>query len=279
MTYDLFGQPPGTSFFTGGDSVGVLEGVVPTDSLFLTPPPGLSNIPFKLLLSTITVTDEAGLSVSVNHEIRITLRQFPAEIGGDLTATLFEGEDSVAEGFLTISDRNDTEDRFQSIAAGDTPLPFSIFELSETGRWTYRFRDDLSDEAQATLRGATEGEVIEIQPLEVLSVDGTGKLMTLNIFGSNDTPELVSFVPDQMLTTDDEDDPTATLLLDPTQFFFDADFSRAANLEFTLNGTAFNGQREFAVGEHVLTLRATDPLDEFVEDTFTLTVEQGGDPI
>lgn len=133
------------------------------------------------------MTDEVGASVSVDHEIRVTLRQFPAEIGGDLTATLIAGEE-VDEGFLTISDQNDGDDQFELLIVGSPPLIYSVYELPETGRWTYRLRDDLSEESEQTLIGATEDEAVEIERIQVQSVDGTSTTMTLRIEGANDAP-------------------------------------------------------------------------------------------
>ena len=149
----------------------------------------------------ITVTDQSGGTDTQNLVITVHGTADNAQIAGTDTGITTEETQLQASGTLTISDKDDGQDHFQS---GDIVAAHGTLHLNSDGSWTYDL-DNTNPGVQALGTSASTTNALT-DAIEVHSADGTKHTITITVNGTNDNPVLNTITA----ATATEGDATAT---------------------------------------------------------------------
>lgn len=130
------------------------------------------------IVETFVVTSLDG-TAEKTVSITLTGVNDAATIEGGTTGAVAEDGQLTASGTLTVSDLDDDESGFQSVAAQDLAGLYGSFSFdSDTGAWSYTL-DNTKAQALTSSQGATE-------TLTVHSIDGTAQTLTVTITGADE---------------------------------------------------------------------------------------------
>ncbi|MDR6759820.1 VCBS repeat-containing protein, partial [Mycoplana sp. BE70] len=211
--------------------------------------------------------------------VTVTGTNDAAVITGALTGSVTEDTAATTGGTLTVTDADTGETGFQAADASALVGTYGSFTFNEaTGAWTYT----LDARAQAL----TDGETVD-ETLEVASIDGTTKTITVTVTGSNDAPTVATPITDR---TTNEDVPFSFAV--PANTFADVDGDELTLSASLANGDplpgwlrfdpatgTFSGTAENAdVGPITVKVTANDGNGGTVTAEFTLTVVNNDAP-
>jgi len=148
-----------------------------------------------------TFTGGTKLTVQMMEQLAISVQEIPggpyvpvdylaALITGSATGTVVEAGGvangtpgtPTANGDLYADDLNGTDDVFQAVAAGaDTSNHYGTYGVTAAGVWTYTL-----DNTNAAVQALNVGSPALSDSFTVYSEDGTAKVVTVTINGSND---------------------------------------------------------------------------------------------
>jgi len=128
---------------------------------------------------TFTVTSADGTEQQITVDLSGT--NDAAVFTGTATGAVTEDSDSSASGTLTVSDVDSGEASFSAATQDGT---YGSLAIDESGQWTYNLNND-ADNVQALGAGDTVSD-----SFTVTSADGTEQRITVNLSGTNDTPEV-----------------------------------------------------------------------------------------
>jgi VCBS repeat-containing protein len=142
------------------------------------------------LSDTFTVLSQDGTPQVVT--IAITGSNDAAVITGTSSGAVVEAGGTPgtpsATGDLLASDVDNATDAFQPVAAGAaTANSYGTYGVTAAGVWTYTL-----DNANATVQALNTGSPALSDSFTVLSADGTPRVVTITISGSNDGPVAVT---------------------------------------------------------------------------------------
>ena len=135
------------------------------------------------LTETISVKAADGTTQTVTLTVNGT--NDVAQIGGTATGSVTEESTLQASGQLTITDVDTGEDHFQD---GDLTGSYGTLHIATDGSWTYDL-DNTNNNVQTLGNGETLTDQVTIR-----SIDGTTHTISIDINGTNDTPNVASAV-------------------------------------------------------------------------------------
>jgi VCBS repeat-containing protein len=166
---------------------------------------------------TFTFANGTTLTVQMMEKLAISVQSAPGDpyvpvdylaalISGTASGTLVEaggvGNSIVgmptATGDLYADDLNGTDDLFQEVSAGAaTSNHYGTYAVTAAGVWTYTL-----DNANAAVQALSTSSVPLTDSFTVFSQDGTAKVVTVNITGSNDNATITASVNEDTSVTE-----------------------------------------------------------------------------
>jgi T1SS-143 domain-containing protein len=130
-------------------------------------------------LFTYAVADGAGGTASATITIHVIGADDPAVIAGGIAGDVTEDGVTVAAGQLTVGDPDAGQGHF--VPAGMAGA-YGDFSIGANGAWTYTLQN-----GAPVVQGMREGQTA-IESFTVSSVDGTSRVVSITVHGTNDVP-------------------------------------------------------------------------------------------
>ena len=177
------GLPAAGSLTLGGVAVvaGQLIPAASLASLVFTPAPNANGNGYAAF--SFSVQDSAGGFDPVPNTITMNVAPVAdaAVIGGQASGATVEDTTPVASGTLTIVDPDAGEAAF--VVQNNVAGAHGSFSINAAGTWTYTLNN-----ADPAVQALAQGQALPAETFTVASIDGTTRVVSVAITGTNDAP-------------------------------------------------------------------------------------------
>ncbi len=162
---------------------GQVIAVADLPTLVFTPAPNGNGAGYATFM--FSVQDSSGAFDATPNQITLDVRGIPdaAVIGGNASGTAVEDSATTASGTLTVSDPDSGEAAFNPQTSVGVPNGHGTFSIDANGAWTY-----LLNNLDPAVQALGAGQSLPSESFTVTTIDGTSRVVTINITGTNDAP-------------------------------------------------------------------------------------------